>query len=164
MKFTGNLVQLKVDEPALRKAIHAELSNEIARLAFVWLEAVLSEIPVWSGASRATFMRLAREAGYSLAIDPVVKSRISFGQRHGTGKMSADAKKGIYSFEYTTDLKWLVHNEYNSPESDPAVFHKLKKPGPYNFQIKGRAAFRKEAATIRIPLSSKFLKKTTLRI
>lgn len=164
MKFYGNLVKLSIDEKKFRKAVHEELSNELGRLAFVWLEAVLAEIPTWSGASRATFLRLAREIGYSLVISPEVVSRISFGQRHGTGKVTMNAKKGIYTFKYTTNLRWLVHNESNSPGSDPNVFHRLRKPGPYNFQQKGLAAFLREAVTIRLPLSSKFLKKTNLRI
>ena len=31
----------------------------IAQALMAWLEAVLAEIPVWSGASRATFVKLA---------------------------------------------------------------------------------------------------------
>lgn len=164
MKFKGNLTSFNINVASYRRALHEELSEEITRLAFVWLDAVLAEIPTWSGASRATFLQLSHEISYSLSIDPVVTSRISFGQRHGTGKMTADAKKGLYTFEYTTDLKHLVHNEFNSPESDPNVFHRLKKPGPYHFQIKGEAAFRKEAATVRLPSLMKHLKKTKLRI
>lgn len=164
MKFKGNLTSFNINMTSYRRAIHEELSEEITRLAFVWLDAVLAEIPTWSGASRATFLQLGHEISYSFSIDPVVTSRISFGQRHGTGKMTADAKKGLYTFEYTTDLKHLVHNEFNSPESDPNVFHRLKKPGPYNFQIKGRAAFMREVSSVRIPSPLKHLKKTKLRI
>ena len=164
MKFKANLFGLQIDMTRYRQAMHDELSEEIARLAFVWIEAVLTEIPVWSGASWATFLRLSREIGYSLQINPKVTSRISYGQRSGDGEITTDPKKGLYTFSYSTDLRWLVHNEYNSPESDPNVFATLHKPGPYHFQAKGVAAFRKEVGSVRLPSPWKYLKKTKLKV
>lgn len=151
MKFKGSLVTLQFSLSDYQKRLHETLSNEIAHAAFVWLEAVLSEIPTWSGASRATFLRLAREAEYTLTIDPKVANRIPYGQRHGDGEITTDPEKGRYTFSYETTLRWLIHNEYNSPESDPEVFYRLLKPGPYHFQQKGQAAFRKFAAEVRLP-------------
>ena len=158
MKFTGSLVTLQFTLSDYQKRLHEHLSNEIAHAAFVWLEAVLSEIPTWSGASRATFLRLAREVEYVLSISPTTLNRIPYGQRHGDGEVTADPAKGVYTFRYETTLRWLVHNEFNSPDSDPAVFHRLLKPGPYHFQQKGQAAFSKFASDVRLPSPWKSLK------
>jgi len=158
MKFKGSLVTLSIDFGKYQKLLHEELSNEIAHAAFIWLEAVLSEIPTWSGASRATFLRLAREVEYALAIEPRVESRIPYGQRHGEGEVTADPKKGIYSFKYSTTLPHLIHNEFNSPQSDPNVFARLRHPGPYHFQQKGQEAFRRFAAQVSLPSAWKSLK------
>ncbi len=158
MKFKGSLVTLQFNMSDYQKRLHETLSNEVSHAAFVWLEAVLSEIPTWSGASRATFLRLAREAEYTLTIAPRAINRIPYGQRHGDGEIKTDSAKGLYSFSYETTLRWLIHNEFNSPETDPEVFHRLLKPGPYHFQQKGQAAFRKFAAEVRLPSPWKSLR------
>jgi len=164
MKFKGYFVTLQFDMSDYQKRLHETLSNEIAHAAFIWLETVLAEIPTWSGASRATFLRLAREVEYSLTIDPRAVNRIPYGQRHGDGEIVADPKKGLYTFSYSTTLRWLVHNEFNTPETDPEVFYRLLKPGPYNFQEKGQAAFRKFAADVRLPAPWKSLKVRKIRV
>jgi len=164
MKFKGSLASFRLDLTKYQKRLHDVLANEIAHAAFTWLEAVLSEIPTWSGASRATFLRLAREVEYSLMISPKAINRIPYGKRHGEGSITADAKKGIYQFHYSTDLRWLVHNEFNAPDSDPNVFYRLLQPGPYHFQLKGQEAFRKFAADVRLPSPWKNLKVTRHRV
>jgi hypothetical protein len=164
MKFKGSLVSFRFDLAKYQKRLHDVLSNEIAHAAFTWLETVLSEIPTWSGASRATFLRLAREVEYALQISPKDINRIPYGQRHGEGSITADPKKGVYNFHYSTDLRWLVHNEFNSPDSDPNVFSRLLKPGPYFFQKKGQEAFRKFASEVRLPSPWKNLKVTRHRV
>jgi len=158
MKFKGSLVSFRINFPDYQKRLHESLSNDIAHAAFVWLEAVLAEIPTWSGASRATFLQLAREVEYALTIAPKVQSAIPYGQRHGEGEVTSDPKKGIYTFSYSTDLRRLVHNEYNTPDSDPNVFYRLLRPGPYHFQLKGQEAFRKFAGDVRLPYPWKSLK------
>ncbi len=164
MKFTGEFALVDFDMADYQRRLHESLSEEISRAAIMWIETVLAEIPIWSGASWATFTRLSREIGNTLAISPTTVSRVSYGQRHGDGALIADKKKSKYSFEYSTDLQWLVHNEYNTPESDPNVFGKLKKPGPYHFQRIGLAAFEKYAADVRLPTPWKSLKVTRQRI
>lgn len=166
MKFTGSLVSFEIDMSKYEQKLHEELSKEIARVASVWLEVVLAEIPVWSGASWATFTKLSRALGSTLAISVSSKglNRISYGQQHGDGALIADRKKHEYLFEYSTDLKWLVHNEYNTPDSDPNVWGRLKKPGPYFFQQVGQKVFNKMASEIRLPSPWKSLVVTRHRI
>ena len=164
MKFKGSLAALTLDVEDYRKRLHEHLSEEIAHAAFVWLNTVLDEIPTWSGASRATFLALSQEVGFNLSISPVAKSRISLGSSHGQGNMTADSDKSKYTFKYSTNLPHLIWNEFNSPEGDPNVFYRLKKPGPYNFQEKGKEAFRKIAAEVRLPNPWKSLKSKKVKV
>lgn len=166
MKFKGSLATLQLDLEDYRKRLHEHLSEEIAHAAFMWLNAVLDEVPTWSGASRATFLALSREVGFNLSISPVSSQGlgIGVGASHGQGKMTADSVTGKYTFEYGTDLEHLVWNEFNSPEGDPSVFSRLKKPGPYRFQEKGREVFKQVAKDVRLPNPWKSLKKTKVKV
>ena len=166
MRFTGKLVSFDIDMAKYKKKLHEQLLEDLGRTAFAWLDEVLARIPEWSGASRATFLHLAREVGYSLSISPKVISRIAFGTQHGQGSISVDKAKGLYTFTYSTDLKWLVSNEYrhNTKENDPSVFYRLLRPGPYKFQKGGLAAFERESQGVRLPNPWKSLKLTNHRI
>jgi hypothetical protein len=166
MKFTGSMAGLKFDTEGYRKKMHEQLSEEIALAAFTWLETVLAEIPVWSGASWATFLRLSREVGYNLSISPKAINRIPYGQRHGDGEVKTDSKKGLYTFTYSTTLAHLISNEFNhnTAENDPTVWGRLKRPGPYNFQKAGQKAFEKMSGDVRLPSPWKSLKVSRQRI
>lgn len=160
MKFTGTLKSFRFSLQAYKRALHEHLSEEIAQAAFVWLNAVLMEIPVWSGASHATFLRLSREVGYQLSIAPSVISRVGYGQRQGDGEVIADPVKGQYTFRYETTLPHLIHNEFNNANITPdsTLFARLRQPGPYHFQQKGLKAFQKHAAQVRLPNPWAYLK------
>jgi hypothetical protein len=166
MRFKGKLVAPELDLERYKKLLHEQLLEDLSRAAFAWLDEALSKVPEWSGASRATFLQLAREVGYSLIINPRVISRVSFGARHGKGKISVDPSKGIYTFKYSTDLAWLVSNEYrhNTKKNDPSVFYRLLRPGPYHFQKSAQAAFEREAKDVRLPNPWKSLKLRTYRV
>jgi hypothetical protein len=166
MKFKGTLTSFEIDMKDYRNRLHARLSEEVARLAFAWINTVLDEIPTWSGASRATFMQLAGKIRFNLSISPKVASRIGFGTGHGTGSINSDSQRGVYTFKYSTDLRWLVSNEFNhnTAENDSSVFHRLKKPGPYHFQRKGLATFEREVKDVRLPSPWKSLKLTKHRV
>ena len=166
MRFKGKLVSFDINMAKYKKKLHEQLLEDLGRVAFAWLDEVLAEIPEWSGASRATFLQLARKVGYSLNISPKVISREAFGAQHGQGSMTTDKAKGRYTFTYSTDLKWLVSNEYkhNTSKNDPSVFHRLLRPGPYHFQKAGLAAFERESQGVRLPNPWKYLKLTNHRI
>ena len=70
MKFTAQFSMPRIDVAAYRSALDRHMSDMIAQALMTWLEAVLAEIPVWSGASRATFVKLAQEIGFSLPVAP----------------------------------------------------------------------------------------------
>lgn len=166
MKFTGTFRAPRLNLQKYRTLLHEHLSGEIAHAAFVWLSAVLEEIPVWSGASHATFLRLAREAGYNLTINPGVVSRIPYGQRNGDGEIHADPQKGLYTFTYSTSLRHLIYNEFHDANvvPDSGLFSRLINPGPYMFQLKGQMAFREHAKGARLPSPERAIKVNKLRV
>jgi hypothetical protein len=166
MKFKGTFRCFRISLEKYRQLVHEELSEAIAHAAFEWMQAVLAEIPVWSGASHATFLRLSREVGFNLSISPSVISRIPYGQRHGDGEVIADRDKGLYLFKYETTLEHLIFNEQFNANlgGDPKVFHRLRKPGPYQFQEKGQAAFRDFAANVQLPSPWNTLKVKVYRV
>lgn len=159
MKFTSQFSIPRIDVAAYRNALDGHMKHAIAQALTEWLEAVLAEIPVWSGASRATFVKLAQQIGYGLPVAPAATAtgeridRTWMGTAQGDGKLTADKETGEYTFTYTTTLPWLIWNEYHNAnvEPDPTLFHRLIEPGPYNFQVVGANAFLRFAENVDLP-------------
>jgi hypothetical protein len=164
MKFTGQFSMPRIEVAAYRNTLDRHMSDMIAQALMVWLEAVLAEIPVWSGASRATFVKLARQIGYDLPVAPAAveaahglfterMDRTWTGEAQSEGKVTADKEKGEYTFAYSTTLPWLIWNEYHNAnvEPDPTLFYRLLQPGPYNFQVVGARAFLRFADKVNLP-------------
>ncbi len=165
MKLKGTFEIPRVNFHRFREALHERLSDAIARAAFEWIRATAEGtraggpmVPVWSGASRATFSPLASEIGYRLLISPAgnAPNRISMGIAAGTGTFTMEPAAGVYDFTYSTTLPHLIINEYynanefRDPETGEPYFH-LRYPGPYHFQEAGQKAFRDYAAQVRLP-------------
>lgn len=139
-----------------------ELSDLMARAAFEYLQATTAEIPVWSGASQATFLHLAREIGFNLTI-PVANNaprRINLGLRNSSGVFETNQSTATASFTYETSLKHLVYNEYNNAniDPDPGLFSQLLTPGPYDFQTDGRQAVSRALDGVSLPDVRRFIK------
>jgi hypothetical protein len=167
MKFKGTLRAPRIDLTGYRAALHEEFSQAIVEAAHEWLDAtVVALIPVWSGASVSTFYHLARAVGFSLMAGAagVAPDRRSEGRRAGDGGLEIDRTKGTYTFKYETTLRWLIHNEFNTPDTDPNVFYRLKQPGPYHFQQAGAEAFRQYAQEVRLPSPWKSLTVKTYKV
>lgn len=154
----------RVDFGKYLAALKERLGDAIAHAAFEWLGATTSVIPVWSGASLATFLPLASQVGLSILVSPVASSRIDLGLSNATGEVKADADKGRFEFSYSTSLAHLIYNEANNANisPDPTLFSKLKQPGPYHFQEKGKAAVKRVFDDVRLP--SPVFKTTTLKV
>jgi hypothetical protein len=148
MHLTAKLQLPKLNLNRCKELLNRRLSEGLAQASRQWLVTTAEIIPVWSGASKATFSPLASHAEYALLISPVVPSRIELGLEHGTAQYEADKNTGLYSFTYLTTLPHLVVNEYynanefRDPITGEQTFH-LKRPGPYHFQEKGREAFKR---------------------
>lgn len=138
----------------------------------VWLNAtVISLIPVWSGASAATFLHLARAVSIYLNMTPSSTSFFKNGRQYGESRSGPASpinygQGNRWEFEYSTTLKHLVFNESNNANvvHDPAVFSKLRNPGPYNFQQQGAAAFQQFATTVRLPDPTKSIRTKSVKV
>lgn len=156
------------------------LTRQLKKAATVWLNAtVLLVIPVWSGASRATFLKLAREVGFPLTVTGLkAPSRLlnqspsELGPRAGfqksRGEVTTNSSSGIYTFTYQTDLFHLVFNEFNNANQNPTagrLFSRLIQPGPYNFREIGQDAFEDYVRdTTELPSPWRNLKFKKLRV
>lgn len=162
MKFTGTFFAPRIDLSVYKQALHDELKERLAEATFQYLDAVLARVPVWSGASAATFLHLARTIDFPLNIAPVTRLGfgISYGESHGAGKFDDGSKEGLFLFTYTTTLAHLIYNESHNgnAEPGPGQFGVLKTPGPYRFQEFGRIAFEKVAKASRLPSPFQSLK------
>lgn len=160
MKWSYNLSAPALDLSGYKKALHKEMMAAVSQGVMEWLEAVLMEIPVWSGASRATFLKLASSIQYSVPIDPVAQSRIGMGRASGAGGMDIQPTLGVYKFSYSTSLPWLIWNEYHNAnvDPDPTLFYRVIKEGPYNFQVQGAKAFLKFAEGVGLPSIRPFVR------
>ena len=167
MKFKGSLKAPRIDLTGYRATLHGQLNEAIVEAAHEWLDAtVVALIPEWSGASVSTFYHLARAVGFSLTAGTagVAPDRRSEGRRAGDGGLEIDRSKGVYTFKYGTTLRWLIHNEFNTPDTDPNVFYRLKQPGPYQFQEAGAKAFRQFAQKVRLPDPRRHIKAVRIKV
>ena len=165
MKIKATFRVPRVDLTRYREALNQSLGEAIAQAAFAWLGATTAAIPVWSGASLATFQPLASELGIALSIAPVsFVDRISLGLSKAEGSVTVDSTKGKYEFSYSTSLEHLIYNEFNNANisPDPTLFSRLITPGPYEFQKKGLDAFEKVARDVRLPAPTYSIK--TIRV
>lgn len=154
MKIKATLRAPRVDFTRYRRALQEALGDAIAQAAFQWLGATTAVIPVWSGASLATFQPLASAVGFSLSVSPVAfEDRVNLGLTNATGEITADSNTGQFTFTYSTTLAHLIYNELNNANisPDPTLFSRLKNPGPYHFQEKGSKAFEDSVKGVRLP-------------
>jgi hypothetical protein len=155
MKFHAKLQKPKLNASKYRDALRKVLNEALAQAALVWIETTAEAvIPVWSGASRATFLALADKIDCLVTIQPVVADRISLGTEYGTATFDPGTTPGVYSFSYVSTLPHLHINE----NYDARVwgFH-LANPGPYHFQAQGRQALREYVSSIVYPGLASFL-------
>ena len=69
MKCKARFQAPRIDIAAYRANLKKHMTEEIRSALSQWLKAVIEktavgEMPVWSGASRATFLKLARQIEY----------------------------------------------------------------------------------------------------
>ena len=146
-KWVKNFKTVRLDVRAVRADLLKALRklNEAAGQAWIREVVDATPIPTWSGASRATFAKLAAELGTSVPIGPIrsKRNRVQLGLSTSAGSgVEADVKGGSYyvGFKYETDLRYLAYNEYNSAVAGrpPAPFSNNVRFTPYKFQDRGR--------------------------
>jgi len=176
MKFTGSLTWDTIDLVKYRQALKKHLTQEAKESGIVWLHAAVEKIPIptWSGASRATFQKLAREVGTSIPIGPQrsKKDRTALGTAAGSGSgLIINEGKNFYGFMYSSSLRYLNYNEFNravpvAGAGPPLPLWAPIQNTPYQFKAKGLEAWLAFAKTVDLPSpwATKFLKRTRIKI
>jgi len=167
MKFSATYRRPHLNLDGYKKALDAHMREILARGIMAWIEAVVAEVPIWSGASRATFIKVAKiiDASVPIGGGPAPFNRTGMGLAASTGESEMDIGTGLYTFTYGTSLPWLIWNEFHNAniDPDPTLFAKLKKPGPYDFQVKGAAAFLHAIGLVSLPKVTPFLQSRRVR-
>ena len=167
MKFLLDMQRWEFDMAAYLTAMRKSLTEVNKEAGRIWIHAAVEVIPIptWSGASRATFQKLAREVGTSVPIGPRrARDRTALGRLSSTTSgVIEDKAAHYYGFQYVSDLRYLTYNEFNHavPGPPPQPRSRAIDNTPYNFQAKGTAAWKQFAKDVRLPspLGPKFLKK-----
>lgn len=144
----------RVDVGRFERNVRETFSAAIQRAALDYLITISDVIPVWTGESIGTFYKLASEVGFHLDASPsptAPESRFRAGASQGTGEVIVGGG-GQYSFSYSTDLDHLIENEYQNANAGGSVFFRLLRPGPYDFQGKGKRAVEKVFNAVTPPM------------
>jgi hypothetical protein len=150
-----------------RSQLQKELGDALAFATAEWLDAAVNAVPVWSGASRATFLPLASAISFHVSISPVKRrGGINLGLQNASADFEADGQTGRFFFKYETSLEHLIYNEFNDGNISPGPgqFGTLLNPGPYDFQAKGQASFERFAPNVGLPNPFSNISVKTLRV
>lgn len=102
-----------VDMPKAKERIHEAMTAFTLDTLADWVIGATTVIPVWSGASRATFLKLANQAKIEIVIEPLIVapigSRIPLGFAESVGVVIADARGsgGLYGWDYEATLYYI---------------------------------------------------------
>lgn len=165
LKFNVNMQWFKFDVLGYERDMRIFMEKYIKESGQVWLDVATQKIPTWSGASRASFQKLARALGTSIQIGPQKsrKNRQPLGEETSIGEIIIDTKKDFYGFQWGSTLRYLNYNEFNraTPGPEPQPMWAEIKNTPYNFQAEALDAWRAYTKGVDLPdpMKAKFLKK-----
>lgn len=125
MKFTGQFVQIKLDQAQFAKELEKHLQKLIEEAATAWLAAVLGRVPLWSGMARASLLELSRLINGTVILTPLkAKSRIPQGEVLGTA--TPDYKPASVKITINTDVPHYNLQEYTQAGSPTAPWRSLE--------------------------------------
>lgn len=102
-----------VDIPRAKKRIKEVMTKFTFDVVREWVQECTSVIPVWSGASRASFLKLANQVEFTIVIEPLIVapigSRIPLGWTTSVGVIIADARgsAGLFGFDWESALDYI---------------------------------------------------------
>ena len=165
MKFTFDFKAFTLDLAAIERDILKDLRFYNKAAGQHWLKAVWqgTPIPVWSGASRATFQKLASALGTSIPIGYIPDpdgDKIALGRSLSEGSVEEDKKEMYVGFRYGTSLRHLHFNEYNLATAGPypRPYTNNVRFTPYKFQSKAAKVWREYAKKVKLSNPYDFLK------
>jgi hypothetical protein len=165
MKFKTSFKAITLDTAAYSRVLLKYLRGLNSKAGTAWIDTAVNKtpIPTWSGASRATFSKLALELGTSVTIGPIrsKKNRTGLGAASSNSRVIEQMQDGYIGFMYETSLRYLAYNEYNAAVAGPPPqpFTNNVRFTPYHFQGRAEQAWQKVADKARLPNPYKHLKK-----
>lgn len=102
-----------VDIPRAKKRIGDVMTQFTFDALREWVNEVTDVIPVWSGASRASFLKLANQAQTAIEIESLIVapigSRIPLGFETSIGVVIADARgsSGLFGWDWSSALDYI---------------------------------------------------------
>lgn len=96
----------RVDIKRSVEELHAVMVDAAVDAAQTWVIATTDVVPVWSGASKASFLKLCALIRTPIIISPIVKSRIPLGVQSSTGELIVEKGKS-YGFSWSSDLVYI---------------------------------------------------------
>jgi len=152
MSFRPKLRTVEIDLAAEIAQLEKQLEDENAKATSAWLLAVTSIVPVWSGASHSTFVKLARSVGFYLSPAKVkdAPERRLLGFLASRGGVEKPGP-GIIRMFYQTNLRYLIFNNDNiAVPGVGGVIYGLIRPTPYKFIEAGAAAYVKVSSKFKL--------------
>lgn len=96
----------RIDIKRSVEEIHGVMVDAVIEAAKTFVIHSTDLVPVYSGASKASFLRLAALTRTQLIINPVAPSRIPLGVATSTGELLVEKGKS-YGFEWSSDLVYI---------------------------------------------------------
>jgi hypothetical protein len=161
VKFTTNFKSIQLDMKAFNRELLRVLRKNNEKAGQAWIDAAVNKtpIPTWSGASRATFQKLASQLGTTVTIGPIrsMTPRTALGRANSNSFVFEQGD--VVGFQYETTLRYLQYNEYNlaTPGPPPQPYSNNVRFTPYGFQAKAQAAWQAEANKAVLPNPYDFL-------
>jgi hypothetical protein len=158
-KFTG--YSMTLDMPKIKQRLFHEMIKINQKATRVWLtEAVFgTPIPLWSGASRASFSKLASQVGMYIPSGPRVSGcpfprGHAFGMKFDRGtKVELEKGKFLVGFTFATRLPHLLYNESSGPNPGPypAPWSRNVRFTPYHFANRAMRTWKRYAKRQKLP-------------
>lgn len=168
-RFIPEFYFIDLDLGAYKQAAFNAMININERAGKEWIESAVfsTPIPIWSGASRATFENLAKELGTHIPTGPPAANapdRTSLGKSSSTSRVIENKGTMYVGFIYSTSLAYLNYNEYNKAVAGPypRPYSNRVRFTPYFFQARASAAWREIAQQAKLPDPLRYLRKTPM--
>lgn len=146
MKFTGQFVYPEL-ESHYKERLKDFLDKKLKEIAKIWIAAVTGRVPVWSGMSQGSLLKLVELVGGTLLITPVpgVDSRIFEGRALG------QAIQRDFNITIILDVPHYNVQEYKDVG--------ISKSAPWKSLAAGQAAVEPIIKAVRLP-APKLITKT----
>src|SRR5688572_12974693 len=106
MPLRANINYPRIDLKRSGDAIHQKMIEKVTEACKTWVISTTDVVPVLTGASKASFLKLAFHAQVVLSINPVVASRIPLGIDTSVGELIIERGK-VYGFHWESDLEYI---------------------------------------------------------